>query len=206
MPHSISLPRLLFLVGGTVVALAVVLLVFWAVLRLLRKQASGQTSSAALPLRIRDEQAFMSGAVQGVIVNLKAKEKQLTESLRSAEQRAEQLARILDSLGTILPYAFCVINREGLIVLWNQQFRSLLRADVWSRRHFEEVFRPAAALTALLRDCLESGQTCQEKRIECGAPEGESKTLLASAVPWRSRTGDVAGVVCLLKEPEGSVN
>ena len=199
MAHSISLPRLLFLVGGTLAVLIVVLLVFYAILRLVRKQVSDEDSTVA-PARVRDAQAFMSGAVQGVIVDLKAKEKQLTESLRSAEQRAEQLARILDHLGTLLPHAFCVINGEGLIILWNQQFRSLLKADIWSRRHFEEIFGPDAPLAALLRDCLTTGRTCQDETIEYGAPAGESKTFRVSALPWRTQRGDLAGIVCLLTE------
>jgi PAS domain-containing protein len=205
MAHSISLPRLLFLFGGTLAVLIVVLLVFYAILRLLRQQASDEEATAP-PVRVRDEQAFMSGAVQGVIVDLKAKEKQLTESLRSAELHVEQLAHILDNLGAMLPIAFCVINREGLIVLWNQQFRSLLKADVWTRRHFEELFGPDAPLAALLRDCLTKDRTCQGETIEYGAPAGESKTFRVSALPWRTRTGDVGGVVCLLKDQDAAAD
>jgi len=199
MANSSSLPRLLFLVGGTLAALGAVLIVLYVLLKFIRKQVRDEESTAA-PRRVKDEKAFMSGAVQGVITDLKTKEKQLTELLRAAERRAEELSRLLDNLGAMLPNALCVINREGLIVLWNPLLRSLLKADVWSRRHFEDVFGPDSQLAVLLRDCVANDRICQGEKVECATSPAETKTLCVSAMPWHTQHGDIGGVVCLLAE------
>ena len=159
--------------------------------------AEEQTSA---PRAVKDDVAFLSSALQGVIKDLKSKEKELTESLRAAERRVEEQARILDNFGAILPAAFCVINREGLITLWNPLLRSLLKVDVWSRRHFEDVIGPDSQLAVLLRDCLTNGRTCQSEKVEYVVASAETKTLCVSAMPWRMQHGDIGGVVCLLTE------
>jgi len=92
------------------------------------------------------------------------------------------------------------IDREGLITLWNPVLHSLLKVDVWSRRHFEDVFGPDSQLAVLLRDCAANGRTCQGEKVEYAVAPAETKTLCVSAMPWRTQHGDIGGVVCLLSE------
>ena len=131
----------MLLFGAALGVVAVVVLVLYALMKLVHRQVHGEDKTPA-PRIVTDDVAFMSSALQGVIKDLKLREKELIESLRAAERRAEEHARILENLGAILPAAFCVINREGLITLWNPLLHSLLKVDVWSRRHFEDVFGP----------------------------------------------------------------
>ena len=193
------MPRVMLLFGAILVAGTLVLVVFYVLLKLLRKHVH-EEEQASTPRVVTDDMAFMSSALQGVIKDLKLKEKGLTESLRVAVRRAQEQARILENLGVILPVAFCVINREGLITLSNPLLHSLLKVDVWSRRHFEDVFGPDSQLAVLLRDCVANGRTYQGEKIEYAVAPAETKTLCVSAMPWRTQHGDFGGVVCLLTE------
>jgi len=174
-------------------------LVLYTFMNLVRRQVHGEDTTPA-PRVMTDDMASMSSALQGVIKDLKVKEKEVTESLCAAERRAEEQARILENLGAILPAAFCVINREGLITLWNPMLHSLLKADVWSRRHFEDVLGPGSQFANLLRDCVATGRTCQGEKVEWDTTPEETRTVCASALPWRTQHGDIGGVVCLLTE------
>ena len=199
MGGLLSLPRIMLLLGAALGVLVVLVLMLYALMKLVRGQVRGEDPTPA-PRRVTDDMAFMSSALQGVIKDLKLKEKELTESLRAAERRVEEQARILENLGALQPVALCAINREGLITLWNSLLRSLLKADVWSRRHFEDVFGPDSQLAGLLRDCLTNGRTCQGEKVGYAVAAGETKTLCVSAMPWRTHHGDIGGIVCLLTE------
>ena len=199
MAGSLPFPRLMLLFGAILVAGILAVLVFYVLMKLLRKHVHEEEQASA-PRVATDDMAFMSSALHGVIKDLKLKEKGLTESLHAAERRGEEQARIIENLGAILPAAFCVINREGLITLWNPILHSLLKVDVWSRRHFEDVFGPVSQLAVLLRDCLANGRTRQGEKVEYAVAPAETKTLCVSAMPWRTQHGDIGGVVCLLSE------
>ena len=199
MAGSLPFPRLMLLFGAILVAGILTLFVSYVLMKLLRKHVHEEEEASA-PRVVTDDMAFISSALQGVLKDLKLKEKGLMESLRAAERRAEEQARILENLGAILPTALCVINHEGLITLWNPLLHSLLRVDVWSRRHFEDVFGPDSQLAVLLRDCLTNGRTCQGEKVEYAVAPAETKTLCVSAMPWRTQHGDIGGVVCLLSE------
>jgi PAS domain-containing protein len=191
----------MILFGAILVAGILVVFVFYVLMKLLRKHVHGEEQASA-PRVVTGDVAFMSSALQGVIKDLRLKEKGLTESLRAAERRAEEQARIIENLGAILPAAFCVINREGLITLWNPLLHSLLKVDVWSRRHFEDVFGPDSQFAALLRDCVANGRTCHGEKVEWVTSPAETKTLCVSAIPWRTHHSDICGIVCLLTEPK----
>jgi PAS domain-containing protein len=199
MGGLLPLPRIMLLLGAALGVVVVLVLVLYALMKLARRQVRGGDTTPA-PRRVTDDMAFMSSALQDVIKDLKSKEKELTESLRAAERRVEEQAHILENLGALLPVAFCVINREGLITLWNPLLRSLLKVDVWSRRHFEDVFGPDSQLAGLLRDCLTNGRTCQDEKVEYAVAAGETKTLCVSAMPWHTQHGEIGGIVCLLTE------
>jgi hypothetical protein len=83
-------------------------------MRLLRKDVHEEEEASA-PRVATNDMASISRALQGVIREFELKGNELTESLREAERRAEEQARILENLGAILLAAFCVTNREGLI-------------------------------------------------------------------------------------------
>ena len=189
----------MLLFGAALGVVVVVVLVLYALMKLARRQVHGEETTSA-PRVVTDDMAFMSSALQGVIKDLKLREKGLTESLRAAERRLEEQARILENLGALLPAALCVINREGLIDLWNPMLHSLLKVDVWSRRHFEDVFGPDSQLAVLLRDYLTNGRTCQGEKVEYAVAPAETKTLCVAAMPWRTRHNDIGGVVCLVTE------
>jgi PAS domain-containing protein len=193
------MPRVALLFGAILIGGLLLLIVFYVLLKLLRKHVQEEDRTSA-PRLVTDDVAFMSSALQGVIKDLKVKEKRLAESLRAAERRVEEQARIIENLGTILPAAFCVINGEGLITLWNPLLHSLLKVDVWSRRHFEDVFGLDAQLAALLRDSLANGRTCQSEKIEWGASSEETRALRVSTMRWRTQYGGIGGVVCLIAE------
>jgi PAS domain-containing protein len=195
----------MLLLGAALGVVVVVVLVLYALMKLVRRQVHGEDTTSA-PRVVTDDMAFLSSALQGVIKDLKLNEQQLRESLRAAEGRAEEQARIIENLGAILPAAFCAINREGLITSWNPLLHLLLKVDVWSRRHFEEVFGADSPLAALLRNCVANGSICQGEKVEWGTTPEEAKTLCVSAIPWRTQEGSIDGVVCLLTEVKPTID
>ena len=99
----------MLLFGAILVAGILAVLVFYVLMKLLRRHVHEEEEASA-PRVATDDMAFMSRALQGVIKDLKVKEQQLSKSLLAAERRTEEQARIIENLGTILPAAFCVIN------------------------------------------------------------------------------------------------
>jgi len=99
----------MLLFGAILVAGILAVLVFYVLMKLLRRHVHEEEEASA-PRVATDDMAFMSSALQGVIKDLKWKEKGLMESLRETDLRAEEQARIIENLGAMLPPAFCVIN------------------------------------------------------------------------------------------------
>ena len=91
MGGSLPFPRIMLLFGAALGVVVVLVLVLYALVKLARRQVHGEETTPA-PRVVTDDVAFMSSALQGVIKDLKLKEKRLTESVGAAERRAEEQA------------------------------------------------------------------------------------------------------------------
>lgn len=66
----------------------------------------------------------MAATFQSAIASMKAREKELSESLRAAELRAEENLRILETIAREMPGGLMIFNRERLIALSNSAHRA----------------------------------------------------------------------------------
>jgi len=159
-----------------------------------RKQADWRPISP----RPGDETAFAAAAMQGVIARMKAREKELNDLLREAEQRAETSSRTLETIAREFPTGLMVFNREGFLALANPAVRTLLGIDTWSRRRYTEILGAESSIAGLLRDSLENGKNFRDQSVDVSTPRGETQTLSLSVSSWQGRSGQLEGIACFV--------
>jgi PAS domain-containing protein len=152
------------------------------------------------PIRPRpgDATAFAAAAMQGVIARMKAREKELNDLLREAEQRGETSSRTLETIAREFPTGLMVFNREGFLALANPAVRTLLGIDTWSRRRYIEILGAESAIAGLLHECLENGRNCRDQGVDVSTPRGGTQTLSLSVSSWQGRSGQLEGIVCFV--------
>ncbi len=199
MHHHWTISQLTLLVGTALTVAAVLILLFYILHKAVRRQRARVDFKAKSP-RAENEPAFVAAAVQGVIADLKASQKNLETRLRSAEEQSRISQRTLEILARDIEECLIVINHEGFITRANGPARELLRADLWSKRPYAEILGRDSALCALIQQCVESGRALKQE-VKVGLPDrAEAATLEASVAPLQLSGGLVEGVVCLLRK------
>lgn len=196
-PHF-TFSQLTFLIAAAVALGAVVILIVYALHRAIQRQrAEGELKSAAP--RAGGDAAFVLATTQGVIADLKKQQKETQELYRAAARRADEYAQRLEAIAQEIGEGLLVFDREGFVSLTNSAARTLLEIDTWSRRKYPEVLGPESPLTHLIRACFQTGTTTRPERIAHRTERGEARFLLVSVRALRARSGDINGVVCLLR-------
>ncbi len=189
----------MLLVGGTLLVGMLVVVLIYAVYRMLRGTREGMDMKPTAP-HPQDESAFMVAALQGVISRMKAEENKLREMLRESEQCARANARVLENIVRELPLGVMAFNREGFLTLSNPAVRTLLGIDTWSRRRYPEILGAESTLTECIRECLEAGKDCKGRAVEYRMPAGDLRTLEVSLSLLFSGGGQIDGALCILRE------
>jgi PAS domain-containing protein len=187
----------LTLLAGTALAVALVLaLLFYLLHKTVKDQRSGTEFRSHSP-RTENETAFVAAAVQGVIADLKATQKDLDARLRGAEKQARIGQRSLEAVAREIREALIVIGRDGYIRRANAAARELLTVDFLSKRLYGEILGRDSPLSALIQECIESGRPAKQL-LTVGAGVG-SATLEVSVAPTEDSAGTIESVVCLLR-------
>ena len=192
-----SLAQLTFLLAITLGVAGLVVLIITLVHRSAREHRE-EIDAKGKPPRSDNEPAFVAATVQGVIAELKSREKLLMELCRQAEDRANFSRRALEAAAAQIPFALLLFDREGLLSLANPAARELMKIDVWSRRRYPQLLADSALITAI-QDCLESAAPSPQKTIQFAMTQG-GELLQATISAIEDSRGGVAGVVCLVRE------
>src|SRR5690242_6346176 len=172
---------------------------FLLIHKMFKEQREGTNVTPKSP-RTENEAGFAMAAMQGVIAQMKAQEKELNELRRAAEQRAKESARISENIIREMPSGLMVFNREGFITAANPAVRTMLGVDTWSRRRYPEILGPQSNLAAYIRECLATGKTSTRETIEYLTPRGEVRLLGMSLSSFHGAGGELDGAVCLLSD------
>lgn len=197
MIQQLSPSQLTLLLGGTLLVTMLLAVLVYAVFKMAKERRKDADLKPATP-QAGNESALVVSALQGLVSKLKAEEKNLTELLRDAEQRAQAGKILLDALLQEIGAGAVVFNREGFLALSNSAARPLLGIDTWSRRRYPEILGAESALAGLVRECLEEGRTFKRTRLEFRTPQGELRSLDVSVTPLRSSSGQIESALCLL--------
>lgn len=196
-PH-LSLSQLSFLVGVILAVGAVITLTIYFFHRIVRQglRKEDLTESA---VRVDDQNAFALAAMQAVIGSMKEEQKKTLDSLRAAQQLAEDALRKLEIISQEMQQGLIIFDREGFIRMANPAIRSMLQIDTWSRRRYPEIFGRDSKLTEMVEDCLETGRLTKSGSVEHKTASGEVRPINVSVVPLRTQEGTIEGAVCLVQ-------
>jgi PAS domain-containing protein len=200
MTRHLTLTQLTFLIAVAVGVAGLLVLVIYALHKALREyREEGDLKPKAS--RVNDPPVFALATMQGVLAGVKAQQEKVLEQSRAAEKRAEESARLLESIIREMPVGLMVFNREGFLTLSNPVLRELLGVDIWSRRRCPEILGPESTLTGFVRECLEAHKTYRREAITTCTPNGEARNLEMWLAPLRTRSGERDGAVLLLARP-----
>lgn len=200
MHLHLTLSQLTLLVGIAIAVAMVLVLLIYFFHRAAKEQTSGAGFEAGSP-RTENESAFIAATFQGVIADLKSRQRDLETRLRSAEEQARRAQRTLDALAAELPQGLLVISRDGFITRANDAVRELVAIDLWSRRPYWEIFGAGSPLATLIQNCIETGKPLRQTVTLGPMARQPEAQFEVSAAPIESGSHAVAeGVVCLLRQ------
>lgn len=155
--------------------------------------------------RASDAPAFAAAAFQGVIKELREREKE-QERLRLTErQRAEKSEQLVDILMNSMDTGLLLLDARGRITECNPGAKAMLGHQLLAGRGFGEIISPDSgegqplprAFTGL-EECLRTGISVRRLLMSYRAPNGRDMVLGVDFFPLRSAQGPVAGALCTL--------
>jgi len=197
MARNLTTIQVALILGGILLVAGLFVLLVYLLHRAFERQRKESSLSPVRP-RPADEAAFVTAAMQGVIAKMKAREAELNDLLREAEQRAETSSRALEAIVREFPAGLMVISQEGFLELSNPAVRTILGIDTWSRRRYTEILGAESPVARLVRQCLESGKSCRIESVNVPVPGGPTRTLSIIVSPCRGRGGQPQGAVCFV--------
>ena len=214
LPASPIPRKLVFeMLGGLMIffgLLAIGVYVWHRIFRGLREDYSKGEHFPEPKPSVSDSPAFAAAAFQGVLKELREREKE-QERLRLGErQRAEKSEQRLAAFMDNLPAGLLLLSRDGRITECNSAAKSLLGHELLVGRGFPEVFSPDSGpdsegaqplppATAGLEECLRTGNTAH-LQITYRSPGGRRVLLRIDFAALRAAEGSIEGVLCLLTD------
>ncbi len=184
------------LVLGTALAIgSVLVLIIFGLLRSLRRQRKERKMPLG-SLRPQDESTLLIGSLQGVVTRLKSRERELETMLRDVEQRAEISTRTLEILLRTAPQGLMIFEPTGILSVANQAAKNMLNVDTWARRRYSEIFPADSPIAAALSECLQNPKVAKQSRVKFSPAPGSGRAFDVGLIPFHSRGGNLAGVVC----------
>src|SRR5437899_12792954 len=182
-----------------------VLAVGWLVVYLLRrffqstKEEHKGKIRASAP-RTENPSAFMAASMQGVIQQLREKEKELERLHKIEKERAEQTERLSEEVTRNMPAGLVVVNATGISSSSNPAAEQVLGIRGLGFRRYSEALGAASELTKLLAECLATGKIFRREEVEHVPPAGDTRHLGVTISPIQRGEGKISGAICLLTD------
>lgn len=159
--------------------------------------ASSSTKPVEPPLY---EGAMMVASFQGVIAQLREKEKRLTEVSRADRERAATAARVSTDILQLMETAVLLFSSQGRVVQGNRAASDLFGMPplVLYNQHYTELFAGEREWVATMRASLQRGQREQDRMITRATAQGE-RSYRVSATPVLEPDGRY-GAVCVISD------
>ncbi len=166
--------------------------------RLLHRDSGANSRNWAEPAPdTENASAFMAASMQGVILKLRAQEKELARLHQLAQERAQESERLTEEVTRNMPTGLLLVSATGAITSTNPAAEEALGVRPLRYRSYKEILGGAdSELAQLLTACLHEGKTFHRGEVEHQTPEGEVRRLGVTISPIyrfaRSGQGSVA--------------
>jgi two-component system sensor histidine kinase HydH len=144
--------------------------------------------------------AFMAASMQGVILKLRAQEKELERLHKIEKERAEHTERLSEEVTRNMPAGLLVVNATGIISSANPAAEQVLGIQTLGFRRFSEALGAESGLTKLIEECLASGKIFRREEVTHEPPGGDTRHLGVTISPIRRGTEKINGAICLLTD------
>jgi nitrogen fixation/metabolism regulation signal transduction histidine kinase len=160
-------------------------------------------------------QAMAFGAYQGVIAQLREREKSLQRSREQEQQQAAAAEAIQDAVLSNLSAGVLFFDRQGLVRQANRAARLLLGYQSPFSLHIRDIFRgitriywqqqgdeaaSPAPLVQAIQQLLRDGGDLPRTRIDYLTPAGQRRVLAVTATTVLTRDGTILGASCLVDD------
>ena len=182
-------PAALAFLGLTAIVGSLVAVLTFAVLRIFSAARSPVLREAG------GDSSMLAAALQEAVTKLKAEE-------RAMALRAEASERLSEEIISSLSSGLLVVSLGGKIQIVNPVGRRLLGLGAGPLQGADcgDVLSHAAPVTALIAQCLKSGQPLMRRSIEMPAGPAGTLTLGATVSPLLGEAAEVQGAVCLFTD------
>jgi PAS domain S-box-containing protein len=188
-------------IGMGVGVLAAIGLIIYLIRKFFASTREDQESKilSAAP-RTENASAFMAASMQGVILKLRAQEKELERLHKIEKERAEHTERLSEEVTRNMPAGLVVVNATGIISSANPAAEQVLGIKTLGFRRYSEVLGEESGLTKLIEECLASGKIFRREEVTHEGPAGDTRHLGVTISPIRRGTEKISGAICLLTD------
>ena len=144
--------------------------------------------------------AFMAASMQGVILKLRAQEKELERLHKIEKERAEHTERLSEEVTRNMPSGLVVVKATGIISSANPAAEQVLGIKTLGFRRYSEVLGEDSGLTKLIAECLATGTIFRREEVIHEAPGGDERHLGVTISPIRKGAEKISGAICLLTD------
>jgi signal transduction histidine kinase len=150
----------------------------------------------------RDETEFVLETFQGVVAELRDKQRELERLSAQASARAATAEQFSERVVASLPSGLLAFAASGLSTVVNAPARSILGLDgAGEGEDFRALLEGAPELAELVGRCLRTGQLYRREEVSARVEGGGARRLGVTVAPIEPASGDGArGVLCMLTD------
>ena len=165
----------------------------------------GEAERASVESRLvksKDEAEFVLETFQSVVAQLQEKRKELERLSEQATERASSAEKFSERIVASIPSGLIAFDGSGISIAINPPGRNLLEVDGKAiGQSYEKLLGRYAALSDMVRDCLQKGTLYRRTEIESVSSEGKVRRLGASIAPIELPPERAPrGALCLLTD------
>jgi len=150
----------------------------------------------------RDETEFVLETFQGVVAELRDKQRELERLGAQASERAATAEQFSERVVASLPSGLLAFAASGLSTVVNAPARSILGLDgACEGEDFRALLEGAPELAELVGRCLRTGELYRREEVSACVTSGRARRLGVTVAPIEpTPAGGARGVLCMLTD------
>src|SRR5947209_12191064 len=150
----------------------------------------------------RDETEFVLETFQGVVAELRDKQRELERLGAQASERAATAEQFSERVVASLPSGLLAFSANGLSTVVNAPARSILGLDgAGEGEDFRALLEGAPELAELVGRCLRTGELYRREEVSARVAGGATRRLGVTVAPIEpTPAGGARGVLCMLTD------
>jgi PAS domain S-box-containing protein len=150
----------------------------------------------------RDETEFVLETFQGVVAELRDKQRELERLSAQASARAASAEQFSERVVASLPSGLLAFSANGLSTVVNAPARSILGLDgAGEGRDFRALLEGAPELAEMVGRCLQTGELYRREEVSARIAGGRARRLGVTVAPIEpTPAGGARGVLCMLTD------